>query len=528
MLLWIICFLIAAGVGISCGITLARRLLRNSSHTFGEVFVKENIESILKSAEVRRNMILDEARSAAKEQYAAESAQLELDREVILHLQENIEHELSAKQSEVDKFANTLDKKAEELTQSTEVVTKLQEQIQKTETQHQEIQNLYQTQLETKIGQKKSELFQTMAEEVIHSEKIGITRWLMENGESLKADAQKFARNSLASVYLRYQPTFVWPKSSFVVTLPSKELLQKHFFEESPLVKLLVADTSTLVSSLEVQEAPASMLKITGGAGIDKEMIRLTLEDMISHNIFEEERVKLIIKKHKTFLDKTVLKMGDEAIRALGLKPVHLEIAKLIGSLNYRTSHRQNQYFHSMEVSRLAGMIAQEVGVDPILAKRAGILHDIGKALDYKIEGSHAVISGDYATRFGEAEDVVDTVLAHHDDKIVETPHAYILKAADAMSGARPGARVDMEEGYHRRIDGISSVVNSFQEQGVSNLAIMHAGREVHVFVDNNRIKEQDIAQLAKEIATKLEDEVEYPGQIKVTVIRRTEISAVA
>ena len=173
-------------------------------------------------------------------------------------------------------------------------------------------------------------------------------------------------------------------------------------------------------------------------------------------------------------------------------------------------------------------MIADEIGVSNLHAKRAGILHDIGKALDYKIEGSHAVISGDYAIRYGEKEDIVDTVLAHHDDKIVETPFAYILKAADALSGARPGARVDMEEGYHRRIDGISGVVNSFQEQGVTGSAIMHAGREVHVFVDNNKVKQTEINGLAEGIAKKLEEEVEFPGQIRVTVIRRTEITEVA
>jgi ribonuclease Y len=221
--------------------------------------------------------------------------------------------------------------------------------------------------------------------------------------------------------------------------------------------------------------------------------------------------------------------MGEDAIKILGLKKsMHPEILKLIGSLNYRTSHRQNQYYHSLEVARLAGMIADEVGVDCELAKRSGILHDIGKVLDYKIEGSHAVISGDYAMRFGEDENVVDTVLAHHDDKAVETPFAYILKAADAMSGARPGARVDMEEGYNRRIDGISGVVNSFADMGVVGSGIMYAGREVHIYVDNARVKQGDISDLANNIAKKLEAEVEYPGQIRVTVIRRTEVTEVA
>ena len=220
--------------------------------------------------------------------------------------------------------------------------------------------------------------------------------------------------------------------------------------------------------------------------------------------------------------------MGQEASHILHLKSIHPEILKLIGSLNYRTSHRQNQYYHSLEVACLAGMLADEIGVDSTLAKRSGILHDIGKVLDYKIEGSHAVISGDYAQKYGENTDVVDTVLSHHDDKVVETPFAYILKAADAMSGARPGARVDMEEGYNRRIDGISGVINSFQENGVTGSAIMHAGREVHIYVDNHKVKQSELDGLAKNIAEKLENEVEYPGQIRVTVIRRTEITEVA
>jgi ribonuclease Y len=173
-------------------------------------------------------------------------------------------------------------------------------------------------------------------------------------------------------------------------------------------------------------------------------------------------------------------------------------------------------------------MLADEVGVDSMLAKRSGLLHDIGKVLDWKIEGSHAVISGDYATRFGEAENVVDTVLAHHDDKVVETPHAFILKAADAMSGARPGARVDMEEGYQMRLANINEVVTSFSGRGVMGNVIMHAGREIHVFVDNRRVRQDNMEVLAQDICKKLVSDVQFPGQIRVTIVRRVEVSEVA
>ncbi|APJ04330.1 HD domain-containing protein [Silvanigrella aquatica] len=526
---WLVYSILGAALGMSGGVILAKAFARRSLGSLGEIPVKENVEAILKSAEAQRKMILEEALIATKEQYQSEAVQLDNEREMIMSHNEIYEQELNERQSEVDKFANELEKREEEFNKKKIIVESSIQKSKELENQCQEIHKNYQNNLEHKIGKNKSELFRDMSEELIAAEKLGITKWLMDNSEMLKSESQKLARNSLNSIYLRYQPSFIWPKSSFIVPVNSKDTLEKYFHEESPIISSLIAGTESSISVLTINDEMPSMLKISSGLGVDKEMIRLTLEEMIAKDIYHEDKIKGIFDKHRRFLDRYILKLGEDAIKNLGIFPnVHPEILKLIGSLNYRTSHRQNQYFHSIEVARLAGMIADEIGVNAVTAKRAGILHDIGKVLDYKIEGSHAVISGDYATRFGEKEDIVDTVLAHHDDKIVETPYAYILKAADAMSGARPGARVDMEEGYHRRIDGISGVINSFQEQGVTGSAIMHAGREVHVFVDNSRVKQKDITGLAEGIAKKLEEEVEYPGQIRVTVIRRTEITEVA
>ncbi len=519
----------ASVIGLTCGIFLAKAFARRVLGNVSDIPVKENMEAILKSAEVQRKMILEEALIATKEQYFADAQQLDNEREILMAHQEIYEHELNEKQSELDKTSNELDKKEEEVNKKKNEVDQTLANINFLDNKNSELNKNYQSQLEIKVGKNKDGLFREMSEELIAVEKLGISKWLMDNAEYLKNESQKLARESLNSVYLRYQPQFIWPKSSFIVPVTSKDILSKYFHEESPLIQCLISGTESSIGVLTFNEEMPSVLKITGGAGVDKEVIRLTLEEMLNKDIFQEDKIKSIFERNRKGIDKYILKIGDEAVKSLGLpSDLHPEILKLIGSLNYRTSHRQNQYFHSIEVARLAGMIADEIGVNNIHAKRAGILHDIGKALDYKIEGSHAVISGDYATRYGEKEDVVDTVLAHHDDKIVETPFAYILKAADALSGARPGARVDMEEGYHRRIDGISGVVNSFQEQGVTGSAIMHAGREVHVFVDNNKVKQTDINGLAEGIAKRLEEEVEFPGQIRVTVIRRTEITEVA
>lgn len=525
----IIFLILCAILGLGVGLVLANVLLKRKNSISSQEHLEDNIKTIFKSAQAQRELILEEAHAESRKQFASETTRLDEEREVLKRLAENFEQECDEKQAEIDKAEQELEKKAQLLV---EKQNQIQDETQKVETllsDQQKVLKDLEASLELKAGYKRDELVRHMSYELIESQKLGSSRFVADSMEQLKATIQKYAYQSLHAVYFRYQPKFIWPKSSFTVQVSSKNILQKYFEEESPVIKTLLENTDSAISVLTINEEQPSLIKISGGLGTDKEIIRLTLEEMISRNIFHEDRVKAIIEKHKKYLEKLVLKMGEDALKSLGLKKsMHPEILKLIGSLNYRTSHRQNQYYHSIEVARLAGMIANEVGVDCEVAKRAGILHDIGKVLDYKIEGSHAVISGDYATRYGEEENVVDTVLAHHDDKSVETPYAYILKAADALSGARPGARVDMEEGYNRRIDGISGVVNSFADFGVVGSGIMYAGREVHVYVDNARVKYSDISDLAQNIANKLEAEVEYPGQIRVTVIRRTEVTEVA
>jgi ribonuclease Y len=521
--------ILCLSIGLILGVFLAKSYIRYKNQSLSSDHLEENLKIIFQASQAQRELILEEAQIAAKEQFAAEALRLEEERNLVLRLGENTDLELNKKQSEFDILENKLEKRNLDFDKKQTEILEQNQQIEKLVSDQEIILNELSEKLESKAGYKKEEFARQMTHELVDSQKLLITRMAIDTAEQFKIDVKKTAHQALNSIYFRYQPKFVWPKSSFLIQVASKNILEKYFGEESSFVKTLVENTDSTVSVLTINDELPSMLKISGGLGTDKEVIRLTLEEIISRNAFQEDRIKTIFDKHKKYLDKFVLKMGEDAIKILGLKKsMHPEILKLIGSLNYRTSHRQNQYYHSLEVARLAGMIADEVGVDCELAKRSGILHDIGKVLDYKIEGSHAVISGDYAMRFGEDENVVDTVLAHHDDKAVETPFAYILKAADAMSGARPGARVDMEEGYNRRIDGISGVVNSFADMGVVGSGIMYAGREVHIYVDNARVKQGDISDLANNIAKKLEAEVEYPGQIRVTVIRRTEVTEVA
>ena len=239
-----------------------------------------------------------------------------------------------------------------------------------------------------------------------------------------------------------------------------------------------------------------------------------------------KNRIKWKNGKIKKNLEKQSFNLGKKAADKLGIKDLHPELLMMVGALNWRTSYRQNQYIHSLEVATLSGIVAGELNLDVNILKRCGLLHDIGKGLDYKIEGSHALISADYADRYGESKMVCDVILAHHSDIVLETPEAYALITADTLSGARPGSRVNIEEGYQERLTALYDVVKSFPE--VSKVEIMYGAREVHVEVNHKNVSEDSIENLMERIVKKIEEEVSYPGQIKVILTRRFEVSSVA
>ncbi|MDE3268704.1 MAG: HDIG domain-containing protein, partial [Pseudomonadota bacterium] len=264
---------------------------------------------------------------------------------------------------------------------------------------------------------------------------------------------------------------------------------------------------------------------LNGGLGVAREALRLTLNSILVKKS-KADKLNQTYAGYLKRLEHEASRLGGKACHQLQLRGIAPEIQKLIGYLNWRTSYKQNQWYHSIEVATLAGLLGHELGVDPQLARRCGLLHDIGKAIDYRIEGSHAVISGDYADRYGESRVICDAVMSHHNDLILETPLAYVLKSADTLSGARPGARVNLEDDYQNRLNTIEDVIRTFD--GITKVEPMHGAREVRVEVDQKRVKESDLESLTKDIAQKLTDEVAFPGQIKVMVTRKFESTRVA
>jgi ribonuclease Y len=270
---------------------------------------------------------------------------------------------------------------------------------------------------------------------------------------------------------------------------------------------------------LIIDDTPEAVI-ISGFDPVRREIARQTLETLMGDGRIHPARIEEVVDKAKSTLMKSIKEDGDKAMFDLGIHGVNAEIVKLIGSLKYRTSYTQNNYSHSIEVGFLCGMMAAELGLNTKVARRAGALHDIGKALDHSIEGGHAVIGADFAKKYGEPADVVHAIKAHHDDEKPNSVLAELVKAADALSGARPGARREMMETYVSRLEELETIGNSFD--GVIRTFAIQAGREIRVLVESEKVTDEQSIMLSRDIARKIEKELTYPGQIKVTVIRET------
>ncbi|MCB0349124.1 MAG: ribonuclease Y, partial [Bdellovibrionales bacterium] len=273
---------------------------------------------------------------------------------------------------------------------------------------------------------------------------------------------------------------------------------------------------------LIVDETPEAVV-ISGFDPVRRELARRTLEKLIEDGRIHPSRIEEVLHKEKKDLFKSIQVDGEKACFDLGVADVNPEILKLIGSLKYRTSYTQNNYTHSIEVGFIAGMMAAELGADVKAARRAGLMHDLGKALDHSVAGSHAVIGADFAKRYGENELVCHAIRAHHEDEKPNHVIAHLAQASDALSSARPGARRQQMESYVNRLEELESVANSFD--GVIRSFALQAGREIRVIVEGSKVNDTSAVILSRDIARKIEKEMTYPGQIKVTVIR--EIRAV-
>jgi ribonuclease Y len=426
------------------------------------------------------------------------------------------EARLMHKEENIDRKSEQLERREREQSRMERHLTKREGKIERKELEYNELIEDQKRQLEKISGltvdQAKELLIRAMENEARHEGAKFIKR--IEN--ETKEQADKKAKKILATAIQRYAGDFVAERTVSVVQLPSDEMKGRIIGREGRNIRALEAATGI---DLIIDDTPEAVI-LSGFNPVRREVARISLMRLISDGRIHPARIEDVVKKVEQEVDVAIKEAGEQAAFDLGVHGIHNELVKFLGRLKFRTSYAQNVLQHSVEVGFLSGIMASELGLNVKMARRMGLLHDIGKSIDHEVEGPHAVIGSRVAKKFGESPKVVHAVAAHHEDVPPNSVYALLVQAADGLSGARPGARKELLENYIKRLEDLENIANSFK--GVANTYAIQAGRELRVIVESNKISDEESILLSRDVVKKIEESLTFPGQIKVTVIRET------
>ncbi len=497
--------LIAGGVA---GVLIGIRIRKNTAEKeigSAEDEAKRIVEDAIKTSEAKKKEIVLEGKEEVHK-FRSES-----------------EKEIADRRREVQRQERRIQQKEESLDRKLDNVEKKEDRVQKklkdADAKLEEIETLKKSQFEMleKISgytadQAKAHLLSQLESELTHEKSVKI----LEYQEQLKEEADEKARNIISLAIQRLAAEQVAEATISVVPLPNDEMKGRIIGREGRNIRAI--ETLTGVD-LIIDDTPEA-ITLSCFEPVRREVARLALEKLIADGRIHPARIEETIEKARREVDATIKRDGERAVLDLGIHHIHPELVKLLGRLRYRTSYGQNVLNHSIEVAYLAGMMASELGLDPTQAKRAGLLHDIGKSIDHEVEGTHIQIGVDLARKYKESDAVIHAIHAHHGDVEAKTIVACLVQAADALSAARPGARRENVENYIKRLQKLEEVASGFN--GVERSFAIQAGREVRVMVKPEVVKDERMIPLAREICKKIEEELEYPGQIKVNIIRES------
>ncbi len=486
---------------------------------------KKTVEKKIGDSRSEASRIMEEARMEAKT--LRKEALLEAKDEQ-LRLRNEFEKETRQRRSELQKQENrlnqkedVLDKKEAAVDAKLDSVEKIKKSIEEKETRLKEMEEDLGNQhakmlaeLEKVSGMTVAEAKQTLINEITEEAKKDAAVLVKEIESKAREEGEKRAKNIVGLAIQRCAVDHAAETTVSVVELPSEEMKGRIIGRMGRNIKALESVTGV---DIIIDDTP-DVITLTGFDPVRREIARLTLQKLVSDGRIHPGRIEEVAERVRRDIDNQIKEAGESAVFDAGLFGIHPEIVKLLGRMKYRTSYGQNVLKHSLEVCFLAGLMAQELGADVKVAKRAGLLHDLGKAVDHEYEGTHIQIGVELARKYKEKEEVVHAIAAHHGDVEAKTLEAVIVQAADAISGARPGARRESLESYVKRLEKLETLANSFA--GVESSYAIQAGREIRVIVKPEQVDDNATVFLAKEIAQKLESELEYPGQIKVNVIR--------
>ncbi len=470
------------------------------------------VENARKEADTLRKEAEVEAKDAAfqaKEEFEAEA------RELRRELQAQ-ERRLVQKEENLDRKGLHLDERSEEVARREQALVDRERHLQQKGEEVDRLVDEQRTRLEQlaemSSEQAKQQLMDAMESEARHD----AAKRIKQIEEEAKETADKKAKKILSLAIQRYAGDYVAEKTINSVALPNDEMKGRIIGREGRNIRAIEAATGI---DLIIDDTPEAVI-ISGFNPVRREVARLALERLITDGRIHPSRIEEVVKKAEQDVDNIVREAGEQATFDVGVHGIHPEIIKLVGRLKYRTSYGQNVLQHSLEVSFLCGIMAAELGINVKQAKRAGLLHDIGKAVDHEVEGSHAIIGADLARKYGESSKIVHAIAAHHEEEKPETVLAVLVQAADALSGARPGARREMLETYVKRLNDLEKIGCSVS--GVTSCYAIQAGREIRVMVSSDEVSDDQSYVVARDIARKIESDMTYPGQIKVNVIRET------